>query len=156
MEGLGLEPYAAVIKWSLAQKQPLKFWQELIAEFLEQLGQACAADEKRVLGHIKCLARFPAGRHLRGSKISLSYPAEVEMKGQETTKYADIKLTLNVLVYGLPHDEAHRTVEKVGFALAAKRQGKMELLSVSYPDDRQHDHHDHEHDHDHDHTQEEY
>ncbi|HZK23996.1 MAG TPA: hypothetical protein VFC74_01265 [Oscillospiraceae bacterium] len=141
MEGLGLEPYAAIISWSLQQEQPLEVWQTLIAEYLEQLGQVCAADDKRILGHIKCLVRFPAGGHLRGSKVSVAYPADVEFKEKETAAYANIKLTLNILVYGLPNQEAQKVVRNVGSVLAANWQAKMEILSISHHDDHQHDYH---------------
>ncbi|MCR3922578.1 MAG: hypothetical protein NUK65_08710 [Firmicutes bacterium] len=141
MEGLGLEPYAGSLRWYFHQEQPLEDWQALLLQFLEQLGLACTAGDKRVLGHIKCLARLSPGGYIRGSKISVAYPADVEVKGNTATSFAEMQLTLNILVYGLPHHETQLIVQTVGSAIAASQQGKIEILTTTSHHEHQHDHH---------------
>ena len=137
MDPLTLEPYAARLCWRFPGAQPLERWQALFAAFLDELGQACAAEGARVIGHIKGLALLPGGGYLRGSKVSTDYPADVETKEALTDSCAELELSLNVLVYGLRLSEAQRIVPETSLALGQRWGAELEVLTLS-------DHHHHD------------
>ncbi|MBC7252081.1 MAG: hypothetical protein H5T62_17615 [Anaerolineae bacterium] len=138
MDSLTLEPYAARLRWRFPQEQTLQKWQTLLANFLDELGRACVTSGPYVIGHIKAIALLPGGGFLRGSKVSARYPADTECTGQDPDRYAELDMTLNVLVYGPSWTETHRLVSEVGLALA-QRWGAE--LSISIADSEHHYHH---------------
>ena len=137
MAELELEPYAASVHWHFAAARPPETWQQMLTAFLDNLGMACTADSKCVLGHIKFFARLPHGGYLRGSKLSPHYPADLEVKGG-TSPFAQLQMSLNVLVYGLPLQEAQQFVRQVGTAAAAEAGGEMEIFTAQA--EHQHEH----------------
>jgi len=138
MDSLTLEPYAARLRWRFPQEQSPQKWQTLLANFLDELGRACVTAGPYVIGHIKGLALLPGGGFLRGSKVSAHYPADTEYTGQDTDRYAELDMTLNVLMYGPSWTETRRLVSEVGLSLA-QRWGAE--LSIAVADNEHHHYH---------------
>jgi len=133
MDPLALEPYAARLRWRFPEAQPLANWQALFAAFLDELGWACTAAGRRVIGHIKGLALLPGGGFLCGSKVSPHYPPDMEISGATADSCAELELDLNVLVFGLPLSEAGRIVPEVGQAQALRWGAELEVLALPVP-----------------------
>jgi hypothetical protein len=126
--GLILEPYAVEQRWQTAAPLPGTAWQELLGAYLADLARACAAwhadpnpavgqpERRVVIGHIKALAIFPDGGYLRISAVSTAHPPT--SGGQVPDGLAELKLTLNVLVYGLPRAAAQALAHDTALALA--------------------------------------
>ena len=120
MAELILEPYAAHLSWRHPEDRTLEEWQALFADLLAGLAEACAADEARVIGHVKGLGVLPDGSFLNGSTVTPNRPPDVEIHRANGGRSAEMELTLNVLVYGLPRPEAQRLVSEVSERLAAR------------------------------------
>ncbi len=131
MDPLTLEPYAACLRWRFPKAQALESWQALFAALLDELALACTAGSVRVIGHIKGLALLPGGGFLRGSKVSIEYPSDVEIVGASSGAYSELELTLNLLVYGLPLSEGQRLVPEIGEQLALRWDAELEVLARS-------------------------
>lgn len=132
MEKLNLEPYAVYIRWSFSDKRTGEKWKELIEEFLDDLGNECV-QEKGVIGHIKCLSRLPGGEHIRGSKISSNYSADVEYS-QDFFAIKELNMILNVLVYGISFYFMSQLVNS-----SAKKKAEEKKIEVAvHPGDYQH------------------
>lgn len=147
MDQLTLEPYAARLRWRFPEAQPLDRWQALFAAFLDELALACTAGEPSVIGHIKGLALLPGGGYLRGSKVSVRYPADMELDGATAGQFPDLEMALNVLVYGLDLSQAQRRVLDTGQALAQRRGTVLEVIAPNAdpePDVEERDRHDHD------------
>jgi hypothetical protein len=168
MAELSLEPFAARLRWRLTESQPLEGWQDLMAGLLDELAIACSTSKSHVIGHIKALALLPSGGYLRGSKVSTSYPADVEAQSvggdtpqptsakppntdigsdgfgrsiaaeaattnasgsasDKNSEYAQLEMTLNLLVYGLPLDSARRIVSETCASAAARWDAELEI-----------------------------
>jgi len=142
---LNFTPYASHVHLSFSREQSGAEWKKLIECFLDELGQKCA-EEKSVIGHIKCLSRLPGGGYIRGSKVSPDYPADVDLiTGTHPMK--EMKLTLNVLVYGLCTSHLSQLVEKTAREIAESWRGEVKVYPVLSCDgennghDNEHQHH---------------
>lgn len=131
MENLTLEPYAAWLRWRFPEAQALEGWQTLFAALLDELALACTTDGVRVIGHIKGLALLPGGGYLRGSKVSVEYPSDVEIAGATSGSCSELEFALNLLVYGLPLSEGQQIVSKIGKRLALRWGAELEVLARS-------------------------
>lgn len=98
---LGLEPYSVCLRLQLAEAQPPEQWRTLVEALLDELGRASVAAGARLIGHIKCAARLPGGGILSGSKVGVQIPAEVVIEDASAACFPELRLSLNVLVYGL-------------------------------------------------------
>jgi len=127
---LTLEPYAARLRWRFAEEQPLVRWQALFSAFFDKVGQATDAAGPYVIGHIKGLALLPGGGFVRGSKVSAGYPSDVEVHGADAAACAELEMSLNVLVYGLPLTRARRIVAEVGQELARQWDVALEVVAA--------------------------
>ncbi len=125
MDQLTLEPYAAHLHWRFPEAQSSETWRELFATLLDGLAPACTGGGLYVIGHIKGLVILPDGSFLRGSKISVQYPADVEMEGAAADFWVELEMSLNVLVYGPPLSETRRIVSRV--AQTTARQWNAEV-----------------------------
>lgn len=128
MAELTLEPYAARLRWHLPSAVASHEWEAILSEYLEALARHCDEAAPCVIGHIKGLALFPNGDYLRISIVSPARPADVE--GNASEHYAELTLTLNVLVYGLSRDVLERLAQETA-ADVASRWGGMVTVGPS-------------------------
>ena len=96
-------------------------WVELLSSYLAGLAGACAAAGPGIIGHIKLLALFEAPHYLRISVVSAAHPPTVT--GAVPFATEELAVTLNVLVYGLPHKTIAALTTGKAAALAAIRGG---------------------------------
>ncbi len=136
MSELALEPYAAQQLWQMPAPMAGRDWQDLLVAYLAELARACAAapvgraGEARapghagaLIGHIKLLAIFPGGGYLRASAVSPLHPPTSD--GQVPDGLAQLSVTLNVLVYGVPREVLALLACETASALAATRAGQV-------------------------------
>jgi hypothetical protein len=121
MAELILEPYAVSQRWRFSPAD--SNWESLIIEYLESIARACVEFDGCVIGHIKALALFPEGDYLQVSVIHPELPAGV--KGHVPPDCTELKLTLNVIVYGLDHDLVECIASEAAVHLAVRRQGEV-------------------------------
>ncbi|MCP4576209.1 MAG: hypothetical protein GY846_08000 [Deltaproteobacteria bacterium] len=75
-------------------------WCRIIGKFFQGIAKRCETDPQDVIiGHIKGLALFAEGKHLRVSVISSSYLPEFEASAD--LEEDSVPLSINVIVYGL-------------------------------------------------------
>jgi hypothetical protein len=121
MADLILEPYAVSQRWQLPQENAN--WESLIVEYLQAIARACIEFDHCVIGHIKALALFPGGDYLQVSVIDPALPAGV--KGCVPPNCMELRLALNVIVYGLERDLLERIACETAVQLACQRQGEV-------------------------------
>ncbi len=103
-----LEPFATRVSWSWTDPRTTAEWAALVAELLDGIAESlssASAVPGRVIGHIKAIATFPGGGHVRGSRVSATRPADVVVGGDAPASASEALIVLNVLVYGYPHVE---------------------------------------------------
>ncbi len=121
MAGLILEPYAISQRWKLPQAEGQ--WEARLAEYLENLARRCSAAGPCVIGHIKALALFPEGGYVQVSVVGPALPASIQ--GHVPAGCTELALDLNVIVYGLAHDQVKRITRETADQLAAEWQGEV-------------------------------
>jgi hypothetical protein len=121
MADLILEPYAVSQCWSFSHENP--DWEPLIVDYLEMIARTCMEFDRCVIGHIKALALFPGGDYLQVSVIDPHLPAGV--KGHVPSGCTELRLSLNVIVYGLDHDLVGRIASNTAVEMASQRQGEV-------------------------------
>ncbi len=134
MSELSLEPYAAHLHLSLDTVMSKKKWQKIVTHYLEALARRCDETGGCVIGHIKALALFADNQYLRVSVISSSHPADIE--GNPPESFKELKMTLNVLVYGLSRDVIQRLVYEAASDLNSPFKGHIALEPLGF-----HEHH---------------
>jgi hypothetical protein len=131
-----LEPLAARLRWQLPVGLRMSEWVELLRAYLDTLAARSTAAGPYVIGHIKALATLPAGGYLRGSSVSPAHPADVAAEGAWPADCAELDMTLNLIVYGLPFELARSIATRSAEEVALARGGTV-LLEVfserSYP-----------------------
>jgi hypothetical protein len=130
MSNLVFEPYAAEQRWQMPAPLPGQAWQELLAQYLAALTRACTGAGPCIIGHLKALALFPAGGYLRASAISAQHPPTVDGRAPDGLQALD--LTLNLLVYGLPHTALERIATEEAATLAAQRGGQVDTHTAAH------------------------
>jgi hypothetical protein len=112
-----LESYAANQWWSTSDTDLP--WERLIGRYLTAIALACAtAGPAVIIGHIKAVALFTDGTYLRASVVSPDSPAIIE--GRVPSGVTGLKLSLNVIVYGLEHHILERIAWETVNGLADK------------------------------------
>lgn len=109
MSALSLEPFAARVYFSTQANLPAGEGQKVLAEFLETIAGRCDAGGDTVIGHIKAIALFADDTYFRVSVVSAQHAAETD--GNTLADITDAKITLNVLVYGLPRNQLQKIVQ---------------------------------------------
>lgn len=117
MDDLSLEPYAVSQRWRFLPEHT--DWETLIVEYLETIARRYVEFDNCVIGHIKALALFPGGDYLQVSVIDPALPAGV--KGCVPPNCTELRLTLNVIVYGLKRDLLERIASETAAHLADRR-----------------------------------
>lgn len=123
MNDLILESYATNQWWSASDVDAP--WERLIDGYLTAIAAACAAAGPAVIGHIKAVALFPDGTYLRASVVSPDSPATIE--GRVPFAANGLKLSLNVIVYGLDHRTLERITRDAAVGLG-KKEGKGVII----------------------------
>jgi hypothetical protein len=121
MAELILEPYAVSQRWHFAHENT--HWESLIVEYLLTIARTCVEFDRCVIGHIKALVLFPGGDYLQVSVIDPDLPAGV--KGHVPLDCTELRLTLNVIVYGLDRDLVERIASETAVQIACQRQGEV-------------------------------
>jgi hypothetical protein len=106
-----LDPFTARLRITLATPKTGQECAVILAAFLETLATLCDQTGPSVVGHIKALALLPRGQYIRGSVVSSSLPADVEMVISGSS-LSQLCLTLNMLVYGLSRETLERIVRE--------------------------------------------
>jgi hypothetical protein len=135
-----LEPLAAQINWTCQTAIGMEEVGEIIRSFIESLTQQCAANENAVIGHIKSLSIFPGGGYLRCSAVSDKLPMDMEISSDSPKNVSIIPLSLNVIVYDLPHSKAKEILFATAGDIASQHNLSVALESVSQPGQDSHDH----------------
>jgi hypothetical protein len=99
----------------------------MLEKYLNSLALRCEEVGPSVIGHIKALAVLPEKGFLRGSALSTSHPADVEVGGDPALELAELDLTLNIMVYSLPHETARRLAKVVAGSLVSQYEGEVSL-----------------------------
>ena len=126
MNDLVLEPYAVRQVWSMRRPLEPGEWGALFAEYLSRLASACdagAATRRSVIGHIKLLALFTGHEYLRVSAVSAVHPPTIA--GAAPAGLAEVAVTLNVLVYGLPREQLASLTSGTAHAVAEAWAGTV-------------------------------
>jgi hypothetical protein len=121
MADLILEPYAVSQRWHFPHENT--DWESLIVEYLRTTARTCVKFDRCVIGHIKALALFPGGDYMQVSIIDPDLPAGV--KGHIPPECTDLRLTLNVIVYGLDRDLVERIASETAIQIACQREGEV-------------------------------
>ena len=135
-----LEPLAAQINWTSHATIGMEKVGEIIRSFIESLAQQCAANENAVIGHIKGLSIFPEGGYLRCSAVSDKLPMDMEICSDSPKNVSKIPLSLNVIVYGLPHSTAKGILFATAGDIASQHNLSVALESISQPGQDNHQH----------------
>lgn len=129
MTALNLEPYAARLHWQFGQPLSGEAWGGLLAEHLDLLADRCRLAGSTVIGHIKGLALTPEGGFIRLNLVSAARPTAVECAA--IGRYAALTVDLNVLVYGLPADQAAQWTWETAAAVAARHAGQVSGANIA-------------------------
>jgi hypothetical protein len=127
MNDLILECYAANQWWNAMDGDTP--WERLIGAYLTAIAVACTAAGSAVIGHIKAVALFSDGTYLRASVVSPDNPAEIE--GQVPSGVTELKLSLNVIVYGLDHGTLARITRDAAIGLGEKEGKGVTLREIT-------------------------
>ena len=122
MSALALQPFAARVHWKFAAPLPMAEWVEVIRAYVETLAGRCGGS-KHVIGHIKALAVLPEGGFIRASAVDATRRADAEASGALPDRSPAVTFTLNVLVYGLPFEQAREMAQEATQAIASGRGG---------------------------------
>jgi hypothetical protein len=122
VSALALQPFAARVRWEFATPLPMPEWVEIIRDYVEALAGRCGGS-KYVIGHIKALAVFPDGGFIRASAVDAARRADAESGGALPDRMPGVTFTLNVLVYGLPFEQAREMAQEAAHAIASARGG---------------------------------
>jgi hypothetical protein len=123
MSDLALEPYAVQQHWHLSRPLESGEWAALFGEYLQALANACATAGSCLIGHIKLLALFAGHDYLRVSVVSAAHAPTVA--GAVPAGLAEIAVTLNVLVYGLPRATIAALTTQTALALVERQGGAV-------------------------------
>ncbi len=100
MDTMKLEPLSGSVIFESEEPLMGEKWGGIIGDLFERIGRRCdSASSSAIIGHIKGISFYSEEKYLKISVISGSHPAEIDFSdGIETS---EVKLTINVLVYGL-------------------------------------------------------
>ena len=128
MSELNLEPFAARVYFSPQAGTPSGEGQKALVKYLETIAGKCDAGDDTVIGHIKAIALFADGTYFRIGVVSAKHPAETD--GDTTADIANAKITLNVLVYGLPRNRLQQIVQESALELNKTCPGELQVVPV--------------------------
>jgi hypothetical protein len=120
---LALEPYAVQQHWHMSRPLEPGEWVALFGDYLQALANACATAGPCLIGHIKLLALFAGQDYLRVSVVSGAHAPTVT--GAVPAGLAEIAVTLNVLVYGLPRATIAALATQTALALLERQDGAV-------------------------------
>ena len=138
MADLILEPYAGHLHWQMRPTAGEHPWERVLADHLEELARRCDQHEQCLIGHIKGLATFPDGGHLRVNVISPDRPADVA--GAAPEGCSQLTFTLNVLVYGLSRETLSRLVQDTAGQVAETWGGTVLVDTAGGNEHQSHSH----------------
>ena len=99
MDRMKQEPLSARMRFMSDSPQNSDDWCRMVGMFFQKIAAQCESSLRDVvIGHIKGLALFDGGNHLRISVVSSTYPPEFETSGDFEADL--LPLSINVLVYG--------------------------------------------------------
>jgi len=109
MKAMQLEPYSAILTFSIDGEKDETVWRSMIIRFMESLGRNCEEAGASVIGHIKAIATFPNNGFFRVSVVGADIPADAE-GDLPAGGLQELDMTLNVLVYDLSLQMLHKLV----------------------------------------------
>jgi len=128
MNELILEPFAARIYFHLQPNPSPGQGQKILAGCLQAIAEKCEAAGNSLIGHIKAIALFPDGTYFRVSVVGAKHPAETD--GNASADITDSRITLNILVYGLPRSRLHQIVEQSALEVGRFRNCEISILPL--------------------------
>lgn len=140
MSEMKLEPYAVEQYWCLPSG--FQDWNALFSEYLETLTKTIAQHDRSIIGHIKALALFPGGEYIQLSVTNAREQASI--KGYVPEGVSQLKLNLNVIVYGPDYELVEKITDELAIEMAKKWNGEVRKIKLErQPGSGQHDHHNH-------------
>jgi hypothetical protein len=118
------EPFAARLRWTLPQPENGDVWAAVVSTYLHALAGRCQEAGPCLIGHIKSFAPLPGG-FLRVNTTRAGTPPDAEAKSSGPC--AELTLTLNVLVYGLPAETLASLASGTATEVASARGGTVTL-----------------------------
>ncbi len=85
-------------------------WTETVKAILGDVAQALKQEGCRLIGHIKALAQGATEGHLYASLVSLEQGTSI--RGELPAELRQVRLTLNLIVYGFEKDRLPELVER--------------------------------------------
>lgn len=128
MSELNLEPFAARVYFSPQAGIPAGEGQKTLVKYLEAIAGKCDSGGDTVIGHIKAIVLFADGAYFRIGVVSAKHPAETD--GDATADITNAKITLNVLVYGLPRNRLQQIVQESALELNKTCPGELQVIPV--------------------------
>lgn len=111
MSDMILEPFTARLRFVFPDPKGIEEWSEILKCFLEASAILCRESGPCLIGHIKGLVLLSGDHYLRVSVVSPSLPAQVETN--VSGAFAEMTVTLNMLVYGLPKERLESILNEV-------------------------------------------
>ena len=146
MDAMKLEPLSAHIRFISVIPRNGDEWCRIIGKFFQGIAARCEiAPQDVIIGHIKGLALFAGGEHLRVSVISSSYLPEFEASADLEADM--VPLSINVIVYGLNAGSLEQIVrdEMASLNDLSRIEAAIETISAAHQTPHTHEGHDHEH-----------
>ena len=123
MSKLNLAPYAAHMTWHIPGGITGREWSNLLCRFMEQLAVQCRRTGASLIGHIKGLVVMNDDYCLKVSVTTTDLPADVV--GTLPDNRTEIRLALNVLVYGLTGHSVAEIVQSIANSSVSPHGGRV-------------------------------
>ena len=138
MSEMILEPLAAHVRFIAPAPRQIQDWTGILKDYFKTLATLCDLAGPCVIGHIKGLALLPAGGYIRVSAVSASMPVQIETN--VSGDFAELTITLNMLVYGLPGKSLEGIAESAAARLEEAKGLKLTVIATTQSDHSTHDH----------------
>lgn len=102
--------YAACLTFSSPQPLPIDELSGMVATFLVGVAEGCRAAGATIVGHIKALVETGSGETILASIVGTRSEPRLSWEGDRAAE--QWRMTLNVLVYGLAHEQIDRLVRE--------------------------------------------
>ena len=122
-EQIKMEPFATQIQFTATEVLPFIQWRTYMINFLENLAQQCENLFTPFIGHIKMIALFGDNRYLRVNVVRAGFDADIE--GNPPEFFREMKVTLNILVYGITKDAIQGLVSDAVAQLNSRFSGTV-------------------------------
>lgn len=135
MAQLNLHPCAVQMTWLSDGPLTGGDWEKALRNFFTSLGENCIAGGGTLIGHIKGVVTVAGSPCLQLSLVSLQQPVSVD--GSVPGATSKLRMTLNVLVFGMSADDVLSALHKSQNQAAALWNGAIDFewlpAATEYP-----------------------